>query len=316
MNGIYLQIKGTGSYLPDQVLTNRALEAMVDTSDEWITDRTGIKERRLCGDTKVYEMAARAATAAMTDAGITANEIDAIIAATITPDCYTPSLSCLVQKELGADGAFCFDVNAACSGFTYALDVADSYIKAGKAKTVLIVASEAISRITDYTDRNTCVLFGDGAGAVVACASDTPGMIDCCLGASGAAGEVLRASAFAEDRCVKMNGKEVYKFAVNVNIKVINELLTRSGLAIGDVSRVVPHQANKRIISAVASKLDYDADRIFTNLEKYGNTSSASIPICLDEMNKGGLLRDGDKIILVGFGGGLTYGGALITWRR
>lgn len=315
MNIIFLQIKGTGSFLPEYILTNQELETMVDTSDEWITDRTGIKERRLSKGLAVYEMAKKASLNAIENADLTPNDIDIIIAATITPDFFTPSLSCLVQKEIGAVNAFCVDINAACSGFCYALDVAENYIKSNKAKTILIVASEALSKITDYTDRNTCVLFGDGAGAVIAVAGDEAGMSESYLKSMGAIGDVLVASTSHDDCYVKMNGKEVYKFAVNVCVETVNELLSRSNLAIDDINYIVPHQANKRIISAVSSKLKCETDKIFTNLEKYGNTSSASIPICLDEMNKNNMLRKGDKIILVGFGGGLTYGGALIEWR-
>ncbi len=315
MTTIYLQIKGTGSFLPPYVLTNDALEHMVDTSDEWITDRTGIKERRLAKETATYEMATSAALKALEDAQVSPQDIDLIIATTITPDYFTPSLSCLVQKEIGADNAFCFDVNAACSGFCYALDVADCYIKTGKAKRILIVASEALSRITDYTDRNTCVLFGDGAGAVVVSGGDEPGMTDSFLAATGRDGEVLAADMFGDGAArVRMNGKEVYKFAVSVNIKIVNLLLERNSLTVGDIAYIVQHQANKRIISAVSNKLGLSEDRIFMNLDKYGNTSSASIPICLDEMNRSGMLKKGDKVILVGFGAGLTYGGVLLTW--
>lgn len=314
MNIIYLQIKGTGSFLPDYILTNKELETMVDTSDEWITDRTGIKERRIAKDITVYEMAAKASQFAMENAKITPKDIDIIIATTITPDYFTPSLSCLVQKEIGAENAYCFDVNAACSGFCYALDVADNYIKANKAKTILIVASEALSKITDYTDRNTCVLFGDGAGAVVAEAGDEPGMSESYMKSMGEIGDVLLASTSVDNYYVKMNGKEVYKFAVNVCTETVNELIKRNNLTIDDIRYIVPHQANKRIISAVSAKLKCETDKIFMNVEKYGNTSSASIPVCLDEMNKNNMLRKGDKIILVGFGGGLTYGGALIEW--
>jgi len=314
VNTIYLKIKGTGSFLPPYVLTNKELEEMVDTSDAWITDRTGIKERRIAKSERTYEMAVEASKAAIGSADISPKDIDIIIATTITPDYFTPSLSCLVQKELGIDNAFCFDVNAACSGFCYALDIAESYIKAGKAKNILIVSSEVLSKITDYTDRNTCVLFGDGAGAVVASADDNCGMHSSHIVSIGELGDVLTSEVFGEDKYVKMNGKEVYKFAVSVNIKTVTELLTRSSLTIDDIAYIVPHQANKRIISAVAQKLDCGIEKIFMNLDKYGNTSSASIPICLDEMNRNNMLKKGDKIILVGFGGGLTYGGVLIEW--
>lgn len=311
---IFLQIKGTGSFLPEYILTNKELEGLVETSDEWITERTGIKQRRLAKELSSFEMAAAASRAAIQSAGILPDDIDIIIAATITPDYFTPSLSCLVQKQLGAKKAFCFDINAACSGFCYALDLADSYIKAGKAKTILIAASEALSRITDYSDRNTCVLFGDGAGAVVACAAGVPGLIDSVCSSVGSMGDVLEVSVFGDNRFIKMNGKEVYKFAVGANIETITRLAERNGLSIHDIDHIVLHQANKRIISAVCSKLGLDVGKMFINLEKYGNTSSASIPICLDEMNKKGMLKQGDKIVMVGFGGGLTYGGALMQW--
>ncbi|OQB13992.1 MAG: 3-oxoacyl-(acyl-carrier-protein) synthase 3 [Firmicutes bacterium ADurb.Bin193] len=314
MKIINLQIKGTGSFLPDYILTNAELETMVDTSDEWITDRTGIKERRICKENTVSEMAVGAAERALYSAQISACNIDLIIAATITPDFFTPSLSCIVQKEIGAENAFCFDINAACTGFVYALDIADCYVKTGRAKNILIVASEAISKITDYTDRNTCVLFGDGAGAVVATAGEGHGLIDSYIKAIGAMGDVLVSSTCKEDSFIKMNGKEVYKFAVSACSEAINALTSKNGITFGDLKYIVPHQANDRIVGAVAAKLGWDKEKFFMNVEKYGNTSSASIPICLDEMNKGGMLSHGDKIILVGFGAGLTYGGVLLEW--
>ena len=197
---------------------------MVDTSDEWITERTGIKQRRIAKNISTSEMAICAAKNALADSEITADEIDIIIAATITPDCFTPSQSCLVQKAIGAKAAFCFDINAACSGFCFALDVADNYIKAGKAKNILVVASEMLSRITDYTDRRTCVLFGDGAGAVMLCAADKPGIIDSICCSEGELGDVLRSDAFGENKFIEMNGIEVYKFAVRVNIDIIQTL--------------------------------------------------------------------------------------------
>jgi len=300
--------------LPEHVLTNSDLEAMVETSDEWITERTGIKQRRIAKDISVSEMATEAAKRAMENAGVSSDEIDIIIAATITPEYFTPSLSCLVQKALDAKEAFCFDVNAACSGFCYALDIADCYIKTKKAKTILIVASEALSHITDYTDRRTCVLFGDGAGAVVTRAGDSKGMIDSVCRSIGELGNVLQVKAFGDNRFIEMNGKEVYKFAVGANVEIINNLLSNNRLAINDISHFVFHQANSRIISAVSSRLHIEAGKTYINVEKYGNTSSASIPICLDEMNRNGLIKQGEKLIVVGFGGGLTYAGALLEW--
>ncbi len=300
--------------MPQHVLTNQDLEKMVDTSDEWITERTGIKERHIAKGISTAYMAIKASQKAMDSAWVTPDEIDIIIAATITPDYLTPSLSCLVQKEFGADSAFCFDINAACSGFCYALDIADLYIKTGRAKTILIVASEMLSRITDYTDRRTCVLFGDGAGAVIARAGDTKGVMDSICCAVGGLGDVLKASVFEDYKFIQMNGKEVYKFAVRVNIETITQLLSNNNLSTDDIAYLVPHQANKRIIATVSSKLGIDSDKTYINVDRYGNTSSASIPICLDEMNKKGLLKDGDKIILTGFGGGLTYAGILLQW--
>ena len=286
---------------------------MVDTSDEWITERTGIKERRINKGTPAAQLASEAALRALEDAKIGAEEIDVIIATTIGADYLTPSLSCMIQKETGVRNAFCFDINAACSGFVYALDVANAYIKSGRASNILIVSAEMLSRYTDYTDRSTCVLFGDGTAAVVVRAGEQPGMISGYLKSNGSMGDVLEV-ANRPGAYLTMNGREVYKFAVRVNVETITHLMEENGLTFGDIKYIIPHQANKRIIEGVAAKLKCPLELFYMNVEKYGNTSSASVPICLDELNKAGKLQTGDKIIMVGFGGGLTYAGAFIEW--
>lgn len=311
---IYLQIKSMGSYLPEHILTNKDLENMVDTSDEWIVERTGIKQRYINKDKSATYMAVQSAKNALEKANLPAEELDMIIATTITPDYFTPSMACMVQKEVGAENAFCFDVNAACSGFVYALDIANAYIKSGMAKNILIASSEYLSKITDYTDRGTCILFGDGAASAVVTAGEEPGMLDSYVKSIGKLGDVLE-SANKPNSYVTMNGREVYKFAVKVNVETIKKLMADNNLTFDDIKYIVPHQANQRINEAVAAKLKCPPNIFYSNIEKYGNTSSASIPICLDELETDNKLKPGDKIIVVGFGGGLTYAGALIEWR-
>lgn len=307
-------------------MTNEMLTHMVDTSDEWIVQRTGIKERRIAVNTTTEQLAVPAAQRALKDAAIPADEIDLIIACTATPDSYTPSLSCRVQHALGADHAAAFDLTAACSGFVYATDVADTYLRSGKAKTVLVVCAENLSRIVDYTDRTVCCIFGDGAAAVVyQWDEQQEGIAATQLGADGSHGDALLARALPvenplgtqrdrspTDRFLRMNGKEVFRFTARAVPEAIDAVLEKSGLTAEKIDWIVPHQANLRIIDMVCRRYGLNRERVYVNLPKVGNTSSASIPICIDEMRREGLLKQGQRAIFVGFGGGLTYGSVLI----
>ena len=317
---------GTGSYQPETCLTNQMLEGMVETSDEWIVQRTGIKERRIAIGKSTAEIALPAAQRALEDSGKSPEEIDLIIACTATPDSYTPSLSCVLQGKLGAKNAFAFDVIAACSGFVYAADIADSYIKCGKAKTVLVVCAEVLSRIIDYTDRSTCCIFGDGAAAAVFEAREgEEGILSTYMRSDGSKGEALLAKELpvedpfssdreysSSDRFLKMDGKEVYRFTAKAVPQAIDEVIKQAGVDISEVDWIVPHQANTRIIDMVIRRYGLEREKVFVNLPYYGNTSSASVPLCLDDMRRQGLLKKGQLAIFVGFGGGLTYGSILI----
>ena len=324
MSGI--KILGTGSYMPVNRIDNAMLEAIVDTSDEWIRTRTGIESRCFAsGESNLY-MASTACSQAIQSSGIDKGEITVVICATITGDYLTPSLSCCLQKELDLpQNALFFDINAACSGFVYALDIAHALLQRARKGYALIVGSEMLSRVTDFTDRNTCVLFGDGAGAaVISLSDDRPFFFD--AGAkgdceslscpSGAAGDNPFYNNTAEKlpSFIHMNGQEVFRFAVESMVKSVNTVLEQAGIAAGDIDWLVCHQANARIITAASKKLDIPIEKFFMNIATHGNTSSASIPLALDEMNSKNLLRRGDKIILAGFGGGLTYGTAYLIW--
>lgn len=322
------RIAGTGSYLPLRVLSNKDLEDMVDTSDEWIVERTGISERRIAAeDEAASDLAFFAAEKAVKNSGIKPSDIDFIIVATVTPDMLFPSTACLVQNRLGAKGAFAFDLSAACSGFIYALSVADQYIKSGMYSTGLVIGSDVFSKVTDWTDRNTCVLFGDGAGAVILKADSGPkGVISTHLYSDGTSWDMLYVPGGGsrippgEDmiksrlQFVKMRGNETFKVAVNTMCNSINEALKSNGLTADDIKLFVPHQANLRIIQAIGKKLNVPMERFMINLDRYGNTSAASIPIALDEALKEGKISDGDNILLEAFGGGLTWGAVLIKW--
>lgn len=311
--------------MPEQRLTNEMLTQMVDTSDEWIVQRTGIRERRIAVNQTTAELAVAAAKHALADTGITAQDIDIIIACTATPDSYTPSIACRVQAALQAQRAFAFDLSAACSGFVYATDVVDGYFRAGKAKTALVVCAETLSRIIDYTDRSVCCLFGDGAGAAVYQWSETQdGILQTYMGSDGNRGDALLATALPVenplgqerttdvDRFLRMNGKEVFRFAARTVPEAIDCVLKKAGVTIDQIDWIVPHQANLRIIDVICRRYGLAPEQVYVNLERYGNTSSASIPICLDEMRRNGLLLPGQLIVFVGFGGGLTYGAVLI----
>lgn len=320
-------IRGTGRYAPENVVTNDDLSKIVDTSDEWITTRTGIKERRISTGENTSDLAYKAALKALKDAKIEAGDLDLIIVATVTPDMFTPSTACIVQSKLGARKAAAFDINAACSGFIYALNIATQFVRSGVYENVLVIGAETLSKIMNWQDRNTCVLFGDGAGAVVVSPSEEKGIGSAIIASDGEKGSVLESAAlpinnpYAENvldrnHYVSMEGREVFKFATTVIVESIEKILNQENVTISDLSYVVPHQANLRIIDYASKKLGAESDKFYVNLDKYGNTSGASIPIALDEMNEKGLLKKGDKIIIVGFGGGLTYGAVSIQWQK
>lgn len=322
----YARVTGIGSYLPETVLTNAELERMVDTSDEWIRTRTGIVERRLAAPGEATsDLAARAGAIAMQSAGVTAADIDLLVLGTSSPDMIFPSSACLTQTKLGLSCP-AFDVNAACTGFIYALHAATSAIESGRVRRALVIGSDALTRHVDFSDRGTCVLFGDGAGAVVLEAGQEPGVLGISLGADGSGGDLLMipaggsaAPATAErisagDHFLKMNGGEVFKFAVRVIPRATREALESSGLAVEDLDWLVPHQANQRILDTVAERLSLGPDRVFSNVATTGNTSAGSIPLALDDLYTSGRLEPGDTIALVGFGAGLTWGAAILRW--
>ncbi len=317
------KIIGTGSCLPQTVVTNDDLSKIMDTSDEWISSRTGIKERRLAKEETTATMSIEASRRAMENANVSAQEIDLIIVATVTSDHITPSTSCEIQAAIGADRAVAFDINAACSGFLFALSIADAYLKLGTFKTALILGAETLSRIMDWSDRSTCVLFGDGAGAAIVRA-DSAGLLAYDQGSAGARGMVLSCLNRRNNnplvknptdiQYVHMDGQEVYKFAVTTVPVSIKKALDEAGVNIEDIDYFALHQANIRIIQAVAKRLKVPEDKFPISLDHCGNISAASVPILLDEMNRNGLLKPGMKIVLAGFGGGLTWGSAVIEW--
>ncbi|MDD2401137.1 MAG: ketoacyl-ACP synthase III [Clostridia bacterium] len=321
-------IVGLGSWLPEEIITNADLSRVVDTSDEWIKTRTGISERRKAAITEAAsDLGTKAAQKALEDAGISAEEIDLIIVATVTPDMFLPSTSCIIQKNLGASKAAAFDLSAACSGFLYALAAGSQFIATGLYKTVLVVASEVLTKIINWEDRDTCVLFGDGAGAaILKPVEEGFGFLSFHLGADGTGGDYLQIPAGgsrkpASEETIKnkehymtMNGKEVFKFAVKIMGNASLEALEKAGLSKNDVDFFVPHQANTRIIDSAMKRLGLSSEKVYINLDKYGNMSGASIPVALDEAVKGGLIKHGDIVVLVGFGAGLTWGASVIKW--
>lgn len=328
--GFAVGITGTGSCLPEKELTNFDIEKMVDTSDEWIRTRTGIASRRVADDkTATSDLATIAAEKALKDANLKAEEIELIIVATVTPDMAFPSTACIVQKNIGALKAAAFDVEAACSGFVYGLTIAEQFIKTGFYKNALIIGAETLTKVLDWEDRNTCVLFGDGAGAVVVeRIEEGSGILASYLGADGTNGEALsqpaggsRIPASVESvqerlHYVKMDGSEVFKFAVRVMGKAAMEAINRAELKLEDIDFLIPHQANIRIIDAAAKRLNLSSDKIYVNLDKYGNMSAASVPVALDEAVKKGLIKKDDIVVLVAFGGGLTWGSTVLKWSK
>lgn len=328
MNEISVGILGTGKYVPERRLTNQELEQMVETNDEWIVTRTGIRERRIAApEQATSDLAYEASVRALEAAGITADQLDLIIVATITPDMFFPSTACLLQEKLGAKKAAAFDLSAACSGFIYGLANASGFIKMGMYRHVLVVGAECLSRITDYTDRNTSILFGDGAGAVVlGQVPEGRGFKSFKLGADGSGGELLRVCGGGSrlpsseqtltDRrhYIEMNGRDVFKFAVRIMGSAAEEALSMAGLGKADIDLLVPHQANIRIIQSALERLDLPEEKAMINLDRYGNVSAASIPLALAEAVEEGRVKEGDCLVLVGFGGGLTWGASVLIW--
>lgn len=313
---IFSRIAGTGSYLPNKILTNADLERMVDTTDEWIFTRTGIRERHIAAEGEfTSDLALQAAKNAIASAGVSANDVDLIIVATTTPDKVFPSVATMVQKKLEVSGCPAFDIQAVCSGFVYALTTADNFIKAGGAKCALVIGAETFSRITDYTDRGNCILWGDGAGAVVLQASSEQGVISTHLHADGRYENMLHVPRNADKPdTVVMEGNAVFKMAVNTLDQIVDETLAANNMQKSDIDWLVPHQANIRILQATAKKLDMSMDRVVVTVDKHGNTSAASIPLALDTAVKDGRIKRGDMILMEAFGGGFTWGSALIKY--
>jgi 3-oxoacyl-[acyl-carrier-protein] synthase III len=327
-------ILGTGCYAPERVLTNAELAKTVDTTDEWIRTRSGIQERRIAAPGQATsDLAVEAARRALADAGLEPAAIDLLVVATMTPDMPMPATACIIQHKLGLpNSAACFDVNAACSGFIYALDTACAMLSSGRYQRALVIGAEKVSTIIDWTDRSTCVLFGDGAGAVVlgpeagpsalprrgllgtriGTSGDSVGLL--CIPNGGSAAPSTPASLADGGHFIKMNGRAVFKSAVRGMEEAARDILEQQGVSANQIALVIPHQANLRIIEALAQYLDLPLDRFFINLDRYGNTSAASIPIALDEANRGGRIKVGDIILFVAFGAGLTYGSALVRW--
>jgi 3-oxoacyl-[acyl-carrier-protein] synthase-3 len=324
-----VSIVGTGSYTPERVLTNEDLSKIVDTTDEWITTRTGIKERRICArDEFTSDMAVKAALAAIEQAQIKATDIDLILVATATPDMIFPATACFVQQKIGAVKAACFDVSAACAGFLVAIQVGQQFITSHTFDTVLVIGAEKLSSITNWTERNTCVLFGDGAGAAILKHRNegSHGVISTHVGSDGQFADILfmpgggcKTPITAENahqhlQTIHMSGKDVYKQAVISMLDASKIVLEKAGLTIEDIACVIPHQANVRIIEAIADRLNIPLDRFFVNLDKYGNTSAAAVAIALDEANRSGRIKAGDYVLMVVFGGGLTWASAIVEW--
>ena len=323
-----VSIVGTGSYVPDKILTNEDLSHIVDTSDEWITTRTGIKERRVAAEgEQTSDMATKAALNALEQAKISPDQIDLILVATATPDMLFPATACFVQKKIGASNAACLDIAAACAGFLFGIEIAQQFITSHTHDVVLVIGAEKLTSITNWTDRNTCVLFGDGAGAAVLChRGSTHGVVSTHIGSDGEYSDILfmpgggsrcpitRDNAHLNLATIHMTGKEVYKQAVTAMVSASQKVLADAGLTADDITCVIPHQANLRIIEAIADRLKIPLERFYVNLNKYGNTSAAAVAIALDEANRTGRIKKGDFILMVVFGGGLTWASTVIEW--
>ena len=315
------RIIGTGSYLPERILTNADLEKMVETTDQWIVERTGIRERHIAAPEQLTsDLAFEAAKKAIEAAGVTAQAIDLIIVATTTPDRIFPSTACVLQAKLGiANGAPAFDMQAVCSGFVYGLTVADSFIKSGQAKCALVVGAETLSRITDYSDRSNCILWGDGAGAVVLQASEQPGIVSTHIHADGRYQQLLYVDGGVSlkkegQAYMRMEGNAVFKVAVNTLDAIVDETLAANGLSKSDIQWLVPHQANIRIIQATAKKLGMSMDHVVLTVDRHGNTSAASIPLALDTAVRDGRIKAGEMVLMEAFGGGFTWGSVLVKF--
>ena len=324
-NQVFARIAGTGSYLPEKILTNDDLSQFVDTSDEWITSRSGIRQRHIAADDETTcDLAYHASVRALEAAGVDASELDLIVLGTTTPDLIFPSTACLLQHRLGADGCAAFDVNAACSGFIYALTVADKFIRSGAAKNVLVVGSETLTRMIDWSDRTTCVLFGDGAGAVVLKPDTDTGILSTHLHADGGKKELLwnpvgvSVGFKPEEKNVglriNMAGSDVFKHAVKTLDALVEETLEANGLDRHDIDWLIPHQANLRIIEATARRLDMPMERVIVTVDRHGNTSCGSVPLALDEAVRSGRIQRGQMVLLEAFGGGFTWGSALLRY--
>jgi 3-oxoacyl-[acyl-carrier-protein] synthase-3 len=323
-----VSIIGTGSYVPEKILTNEDLSRIVDTSDEWITTRTGIKERRIAAkDEHTSDMAAKAALKAIEQAKISPAEIDLILVATATPDMLFPATACFVQKKIGATNAACLDISAACAGFLFGLEIAQQFITSHTYDTVLVIGADKLTAITNWTDRNTCILFGDGAGAaILRHRGGSHGVICTHIGSDGQYTDILfmpgggsrcpitRENVDLNLQTIHMTGKEVYKHAVTAMLSAAQKALEQAGLRIEDIACVIPHQANMRIIEGIADRLGIPLEKFYVNLDRYGNTSAAAVAIALDEANRSGRIKPGDYVLMVVFGGGLTWAGTVIEW--
>lgn len=315
----YSRIAGTGGYLPERILTNAELETMVDTTDEWIVTRTGIRERHIAADNEfTSDLAYQAALLAIESAGIRPQDIDMIIVATTTPDRVFPSTACLVQDKLGIANCPAFDIQAVCSGFIYALGMADSFIKSGGARQVLVIGAETMSRITDWTDRSNCILWGDGAGAVIIQASEEPGILSCHLHADGSYTNLLNVPSGVSKRdggaTIEMAGNPVFKVAVNTLDAIVDETLAANNMDKSEIHWLVPHQANIRILQATAKKLGMGMERVVVTVDRHGNTSAASVPLALDVAVRDGRIKRGETLLMEAFGGGFTWGSVLVKF--
>jgi len=317
---MYSRIAGTGKYLPERILTNADLERMVETTDEWIKSRTGIEHRHIAADNEfTSDLAQKAGRAAIEAAGLTPADIDLVVVGTTTPDLIFPNVACLVQEKLGIKSCPAFSLEAACSGFVYGLVVADQFIRLGAAKRALVIGAETMSRIIDWTDRETCVLFGDGAGAVVLEAAESPGIMYSTLGADGRYRDLLYASSGVslrqrEGAALRMKGNEVFKVAVKTLENLVDEVVAKSNLEKGQIDWLIPHQANIRIISATARRLELPMERVILTVREHGNTSAASVPMALDTAIRDGRVKRGDLLLLEAFGGGFTWGASLVRY--